>query len=265
MLWKLTLRDLPGLGKRIDELNSGTYRGIPYKVGTIEDIKPEDIDKLPRESALALRYLDGKPFSRHELEQFKDTYSPLFAPYEKFELVGSYRRGKEVVGDGDALILNPRNRILADSNQVKVINIGQHKARALFRLNHEGTHGSDNPHAIDKYRWVPVDVVFTDTEHYPAAMLHYTGSKKFNIHMTMHCAKYGIKLNEYGLWKNGKRIPASSESQMFDLVGMKHVPPKDREDFNDGMLQDRYRKQLEREKMKREQRKKGNTKAKLVR
>ena len=80
MLWKLTLQDLPGIGKKIIELNEGLYKGIPYKVHTISDIKPEDIDKLPRESALALRYLDGHPFSREDLEEFKSKYN-LFAKY----------------------------------------------------------------------------------------------------------------------------------------------------------------------------------------
>jgi hypothetical protein len=234
MLWKLTLQDLPGIGKKVLELNEGIYKGIPYKVHSITDIKPEDIDKLPRESALALRYLDGKPFSRAELDKFKNRYAKLFEPYEKFELVGSYRRGKESMGDCDVLILNPRNRILTESDDVKVINIGQHKARALFKIDVES-------HS----RWLPVDIVFTDAEHYPAALLHYTGSKQFNIHMTMHCAKLGIKLNEYGLWKTGKRIPAKTESQMFAEVGMKEVPPNQREDFHNWMLQDKYQKKIE--------------------
>lgn len=259
MLWKLTLQDLPGLGKRIDELNNGTYKGIPYKVESIEDIKPGDIDKLPRESSLALRYLDGKPFNRIELELFKSKYASTFAPYEKFELVGSYRRGKQIMGDGDVLILNPRNRILTETNNIKVINIGQHKARAIFRLEHENKAKTDNPHMIDNHRWIPVDIVFTDNEHYPAALMHYTGSKKFNIHMTMHCAKLGIKLNEYGMWRNGKRLNVSSEENMFSLVGMKFIPPDQREDFNHDMLQDRYRRQIEKEKNEREARRFAKT------
>lgn len=262
MLWKLTLQDLPGIGKKLHELNEGIYKGIPYKVHSIADIKSEDIDKLPRESALALRYLDGKPFVRSELEYFKTHYAKLFAPYDKFELVGSYRRGKTGMGDGDVLVLNPRNRILVESADVKVISIGQHKARALFKLGHESA--SDNPHNREHSRWIPVDVVFTDDEHYPAALMHYTGSKYFNIHMTMHCAKLGIKLNEYGLWQNGKRIKASSEEDMFKAVGMKMVQPQDREDFHDWMLQDRYREKIKREKKSRNEKKIKNAKRNII-
>jgi DNA polymerase/3'-5' exonuclease PolX len=258
MLWKLELRDLPGLGKKLHDLNEGIYKGIPYKVNSILDIKPEDVDKLPRESALALRYLDGEPFTRHELEHFKTKYAKLFAPFEKFELVGSYRRGKETMGDGDVLVLNPRNRILVESADVKVINIGQHKARALFKL--DGEHGNNNPHVSGHTRWIPVDVVFTDDEHYPAALMHYTGSKLFNIHMTMHCAKLGIKLNEYGLWKNGKRIPSKSEADMFAAVGMKHVLPTQREEFREEMLQDRYRRMIVKDRQRREEKKIINAK-----
>jgi DNA polymerase/3'-5' exonuclease PolX len=231
MLWKLTLRDLPGLGNKIIELNNGIYKNIPYKVNEISDIKPEDIDKLPRESALALRYLDGKPFSRHELEQFADKYFKLFAPYDKCELVGSYRRGKDIVGDGDVLILNPRNKMLRETDDVKVISIGIHKARALFRLpeHHDIRHAKVNPHIASENRWIPVDIVYTDDEHYPGALLHYTGSKQFNIHMTMHCAKLGIKLNEYGIWKNGKLIKVRDEKEIFKKIKMEYVRPEDRE------------------------------------
>lgn len=234
MLWTLKLADLPGLGQKVQDLNNGTYRGIPYKVHTISDIKPEDIDKLPRESALALKYLDGRPFTREELEEFAHKYDKLFAPYDKFELVGSYRRGKQIMGDGDVIILNPRHKTLVDSDDVKVINIGIHKARALFRLPGKSNLASaklTNPHAVDKNRWIPVDIVYTDNVHYPGALLHYTGSKQFNIHMTMHCAKLGIKLNEYGIWKNGKLIPVKSEKDIFKKVKMPYVNPADREDW----------------------------------
>jgi DNA polymerase (family 10) len=232
MLWSLTLKDLPGLGEsRLAELNNGTYRGIPYKVSTISDIKDEDIDKLPRESMLALRYLDGKSFSREELAQFAHKYFSLFAPYKKCELVGSYRRGKSEMGDGDVLVLEPKNRILRESEDVKVINMGTHKARALFRLKGNGVDRSAriNPHNTDKHhRWIPVDIVFTDKEHYPGALLHYTGSKEFNIHMTMHCAKLGIKLNEYGIWRNGKMIPVKSEKDIFKKAKLPYIPPEER-------------------------------------
>lgn len=266
MLWKLTLQDLPGLGQKINELSEGLYKGIPYKVHNISDIKPEDIDKLPRESALALRYLDGRKFSRQELEYFKSHYSKLFSPFDKFELAGSYRRGNQEMGDGDVIILNPRNRIIVESADVKVINIGQHKARALFRLekNEDISGRNYNPHIVSHDRWLPVDIVFTDTEHYPAALLHYTGSKYFNIHMTMHCAKLGIKLNEYGLWKNGKRIPIKSEADIFDIVGMKYVPPEQREDFHNTMLKDRYRQKIEQEKKRRKEKKIKNANIKIT-
>lgn len=264
MLWKLTLQDLPGLGRKIHELNEGIYKGIPYKVHSISDIKSEDIDKLPRESALALRYLDGKPFTRPELDDFKSRYADLFKPCEKFELVGSYRRGKTEMGDGDVIVLNPRNRILVESNDVKVISIGQHKARALFRIA-ATNRDTDNPHLArtsKSERWIPIDIVFTDTEHYPGALLHYTGSKQFNIHMTMHCAKLGLKLNEYGLWENGRRISAKTESDIFARVGMKNVPPDQREDFHEWMLQNKYIKKIEADKRARKANKLRNARKK---
>jgi len=281
MLWKLTLQDMPGIGNKIHELNEGIYKGIPYKVHTISDIKPEDIDKLPRASALALRHLDGYPFTRADLEDFSSRYADLFKPYDKFEIVGSYRRGETEMGDGDVLILNPRNRILVESSNVKVISIGQHKARALFRITsatpesntgigRDHANGYKNPHLVQPHsssdvgkttdRWIPIDIVFTDTEHYPGALLHYTGSKQFNIHMTVHCAKLGLKLNEYGLWENGKKVNAKSESEIFARVGMKNVPPEQRKDFHEWMLQDRYIKKIEADRRARKANKLRNAK-----
>lgn len=229
MLWKLSLTDLPGLGpERLRQLNAGTFKNINYKVEQLSDLKPEDLIKLPRESYLAIKYLDGDPFKREELEYFKTRYEGLFAPYEKFELVGSYRRGASLMGDGDVLILNPRHILIAESDDVKIVNMGSHKMRALFKLQDKHLNAGVNPFLINNFRWIPVDIVFTDNDHYYAALLHYTGSKQFNIEMTVFCAKQHFKLNEYGLWKNGKRIPLKSERDIFQKVKLDYIEPKDR-------------------------------------
>jgi DNA polymerase (family 10) len=84
--------------------------------------------------------------------------------------------------------------------------------------------------------WVPVDgdavklnVFFTDSESWGAALMFTTGSRKYNVACRAFARKKGLKLNEYGVWKGDVRLPGSdSEGGICRALGIPWLPPIER-------------------------------------
>jgi DNA polymerase (family 10) len=64
---------------------------------------------------------------------------------------------------------------------------------------------------------------------YGAALNYFTGSKDHNIALREIAVKKGLKLNEYGLWKDKKRIAGRTEEEIYKALGLSFVPPEMRE------------------------------------
>jgi DNA polymerase/3'-5' exonuclease PolX len=79
----------------------------------------------------------------------------------------------------------------------------------------------DNPIRRLDIRLVPLESFFT-------AYLYFTGSYEFNERMRGIAKRQGYKLNEYGLYKDSKKIQIYSEQDVFDILGMKYLSPNER-------------------------------------
>lgn len=130
-------------------------------------------------------------------------------------LVGSLRRKEPIVSDIDLLIVGDSSadvldKLRTDSN-VTILSAGT-KTIML------------------KYKTVRVDLFFASKDDVIPAVLHYTGSKTFNIRMRKHAKDLGYKLNQYGLYNNkGKKIKITTEKQIFKLLGVDYKKPEDRD------------------------------------
>jgi DNA polymerase/3'-5' exonuclease PolX len=75
-----------------------------------------------------------------------------------------------------------------------------------------------------------IDIRFVSYPSFYAALLYFTGSCDFNKHMRTVALKKRYTLNEYGLYKfSGEIISTNSEEEIFDILEMKYLSPKDRE------------------------------------
>jgi len=63
-----------------------------------------------------------------------------------------------------------------------------------------------------------------------SALQYFTGSKEHNIALRKIAIKQGLKLNEYGLFKNEKKIKGEAEEEIYEKLGMEWIPPELRED-----------------------------------
>lgn len=129
---------------------------------------------------------------------------------------GSCRRRKESVGDLDVLVTSSQPNEVMDALEnhelVKdVLARGETKQRV--RLN----------------SGLEMDLRVVPEESYGAALLYFTGSKEHNIVLRRRSQERGLKLNEYGLFRDEELVSGSTEEEVFQTLDLPWIPPELRE------------------------------------
>ncbi len=225
-----TLLSVPGLGpktvkffhenlgvKNIDELEKLALDhklvGLPGIKGKTEDNILKGIEMLKRgRERLPL----GKvlPIGNDIIEHLKKK-----APVDKIDLAGSLRRWKETIKDIDILATsgNPEEvmRVFVHLPDVKdILMQGPTKSSVIVR---DG---------------LQVDLRVVEKESYGAALVYFTGSKAHNIRLRDMALKMGLKINEYGIFreKDSRRLGGETEKDIYTVLGLSFIPPEIRED-----------------------------------
>ncbi len=139
------------------------------------------------------------------------------------EITGSYRRGHKDSGDIDMLVmtdpfitslLHKVGTSLPDTpGYIDILSVGDERLTFLYRHR----------------RLVrQVDILHVSRSSYPAALLYFTGSYSFNTMMRNVAKMRGYKLNQSGIYKAGRPLPVTREEDIFDIIGLKYVPPHQR-------------------------------------
>jgi DNA polymerase (family 10) len=136
----------------------------------------------------------------------------------KFEVAGSYRRGKSTVGDIDIVTMEPPQAVNARARTIadEIIMAGNEKT-SIRCLGQQ------------------VDFRFTEPGSFGAMLLYLTGSKEFNIRLRGIAIEKGLKLNEYGLEERagGGLHTFPDEASLFAYLGLPFIPPEIREDHGE--------------------------------
>lgn len=132
---------------------------------------------------------------------------------------GSYRRGKETVGDIDILVTGPgaEDALEPFTKHPRVHEVlakGANKASVRFGL--EG---------------VQVDLRTLSEDSFGAALQYFTGSKEHSVVLRQRALKQGLTLNEYGLSKldGGEVVASKTEEEIYGKLGLAWIPPELRE------------------------------------
>ncbi|MDR9392286.1 MAG: DNA polymerase/3'-5' exonuclease PolX [Trueperaceae bacterium] len=138
---------------------------------------------------------------------------------ERCEVAGSYRRGRDTVGDVDLLVVaeDPNGAMAALRGYgavERVIGSGEAKTSVLLR---DG---------------LQVDLRVVDDAAFGAAWLYFTGSKAHNVRLRSRAQARDASLNEYGLWSadEAQRLAGAEEADVYAALGLAFVPPELRED-----------------------------------
>src|SRR5207245_10380695 len=74
-----------------------------------------------------------------------------------------------------------------------------------------------------------VDLRAVEPEAYGAALLYFTGSKAQNVELRQLAQEKGLKLNEYGLYRDERPVAAATEAESYRALGRDRHPPGLRE------------------------------------
>jgi DNA polymerase (family 10) len=137
---------------------------------------------------------------------------------EKLSVAGSYRRKKETVGDIDILVTGQDKTAIMDhfvayEDVDDIISQGETKSSVRLRGG------------------LQVDLRVVAEESYGAALVYFTGSQDHNI-QTRHIAREkGLKVNEYGIFKEASEesIAGQTEDGVYHALDLPYIQPELRE------------------------------------
>lgn len=138
---------------------------------------------------------------------------------DQLEFAGSYRRGKETVGDLDILV------------------VSQQPSRVMDRLESlpdrtETVARGDTKMSIRVSDAFQVDLRVVPSESWGAALQYFTGSKEHNVRVRGIAKKHHLRLNEYGFYTMDEPpqwVAGRSEEEVYERLGLPWVPPELRE------------------------------------
>ena len=137
-------------------------------------------------------------------------------------MAGSLRRGNETVKDID---------LVAAANDPEALSswfASQPDVESVIARG--GTKVS-----VSLKAGINADLRIVSPREYPFALHHFTGSKEHNVAMRGRAKQLGIKMNEYGLFRDDALLTCRSEQEVFAALGLAWVPPELRE--NTGELE----------------------------
>lgn len=132
------------------------------------------------------------------------------------EVAGSCRRRRETCGDLDVLAVCsdsavPMNRLAVHPLVEAVLLRGETKQRVRLKTG------------------VELDLRVVPEESFGAAMQYFTGSKEHNVAVRHRAKELGLKVNEYGVFREETQIAGRTEEEVYAAIGLPWIPPELRE------------------------------------
>ncbi len=219
---------LPGLGpKRVQLLHDKL--GIRSLQDLLKAAQSHKLRTLPRFSAkLEAKILAEVEQHKTAEQRFRIATATDFAEalraymqrcpgVDRAIVAGSYRRCKETIGDLDILVTCAKGKPAID-HFVAYEEVASVTAKGATRA------------AIVLKSGLQADIRVVPAESYGSALHYFTGSKAHNIHIRRLGQARGLKINEYGIFRDEKRIGGRTEEDVFAAVGLPFIEPELRED-----------------------------------
>jgi len=134
----------------------------------------------------------------------------------QIEAAGSYRRGKETIGDLDFLVAAD-NTAAAMDQLAGYGGVADVLARGSTKMSVRLGSG------------LQLDLRVVPAESFGAALQYFTGSKEHNIVLRGRAKSCGLKINEYGVFRGDKLIAGRTEDEVYAALDLPCFPPELRE------------------------------------
>lgn len=162
-------------------------------------------------------YAVAEPIVKQIIEYFK-----RFPFVKKIEIAGSFRRGKESVGDLDFLVVSDQPEKVMElfvklSDVQEVLAKGPTKSSIRFKNG------------------LQVDLRVVNEKEFGSALLYFIGNKDHNIELRKLALSKGYTLSEYGLFrlKCKKWLAGRTENEIYQKLGLRWMEPEIRESWGE--------------------------------
>lgn len=139
---------------------------------------------------------------------------------EQLEMAGSYRRGRDTVGDLDVLA--------TAHDRAYVVEHFVHYNEVANRISAGPTRAS-----VVLKNGMQVDLRVVRPDAFGAALVYLTGSKAHNIALRKLAQTQGLKINEYGVYRGKDRVAGATEASVYRAIGLPWICPELREDLGE--------------------------------
>jgi DNA polymerase (family 10) len=204
------IESVDDLEKAIDTGALDGMSGIGEK--TLQNMR-EGIEFLRRHAGRVLLGL-ALPRARDMAGRLAEACGP-----ERVEVAGSARRMRETVGDLDLLTCAPADR-------------GEEIVRAFTELEPGAEVLASGPTkgSLRTSDGLQVDLRVVEPDAFGAALVYFTGSKAHNVKLRGLAREEGLKVNEYGVFRDDERVAGRTEGDVYAALDLPWVPPEMRED-----------------------------------
>ncbi|MGA8664825.1 MAG: helix-hairpin-helix domain-containing protein [Thermoplasmata archaeon] len=135
---------------------------------------------------------------------------------DRVEVAGSFRRGKETVGDLDVLVTS--------HDPARAFDVFS----ALPEIREVRLRGSTKETVV-LTNGLQVDLRVVDPGSFGAALQYFTGSKDHNVLVRTRAKEAGLRVNEYGVYRGEERVAGATEEEVYASLGLAWIPPELRE------------------------------------
>jgi DNA polymerase (family X) len=200
----------------LDELE---VAATEHRLAGIRGIGPKTEENILKGIASVRRGRERQPLGRM-LPAALDLVEVLkrLAPVERIEIAGSIRRRRESIKDIDIVATSPDPFRVMDA----FVNLPQ-----VYQVSMRGP-----TRASVTIREGQVDLRVVEPGSFGAALAYLTGGKPHNVRLREMAVKRGLKINEYGVFReeDNQRLGGENEEDIYRLLGLPFIPPELRED-----------------------------------
>ncbi len=212
MYEEMEIESLPDLETALELGKIQELKGFGPK--TVENIE-KSLERLERFSGRTL-LMNAVPAGEQLLDDLREEADP-----GRIELAGSYRRGRETVGDLDILVSPADGEV--GTALVEHPDVSDVLARG------------DTKTSVVLENGIQVDLREVEPDQYGAALLYFTGSKHHNVRLRGRARSRGWTINEYGLFdeESGEKLAGKTERSIYEALDLEWIPPELREDHGE--------------------------------
>ncbi len=172
----------------------------------------EEIERLSNRSGRT-----PLPAAKHVADSLCEHLRAL-AETTRVEVAGSLRRGRETIGDIDLLVATDAPGAVTEA------------VTALPEVDEVLLSGEAKT-SVRLMDGLQVDLRFVDESHYGAALHYFTGSKQHHVALRSRAKREGLKISEYGVFRQGDDEPVAAESEeaIYAALDLPYISPELRE------------------------------------